>query len=251
MLIRRLGILMNSAIRFTQLKYLNNVFEYDFFEVEQDYDFINDHAWVITRQQFTYFSKAGKKKVSGHTTVSYKDYVLNKTFDKKHFGVEASATAQSAYERDSTFWQTIRTEPLTEKEVRFIRYKDSLYTATHTEIYLDSMDKVINKITWKKVLLSGQTFNDHEKERRWYIQPLSAFYQPLQFGGSRIYLSFMYDKTYPSKKNISLWNNINYGIRNHDVNGSIRFNKLYNPFKRSYYNITLERQFQYLSLIHI
>ncbi len=220
--------------------------EYDFFEIKQDYDFVNNHAWMITKQQFTYFSKAGKKKVSGHSTVSYKDYELNKAFDKKYFGVEVSATAQSAYERDSTFWQTIRTEPLTKKEIRFIRYKDSIYTATHTEIYLDSMDNVINKITWKNALFFGQTFNDHVKERRWYIQPLSALYQPFQFGGSRIYLSFNYNKTYPSKRNISLWNNLSYGIRNHDVNGSIRFTKLYNPFKRSFYRITIERQFQYI-----
>ncbi len=150
--------------------------EYDFFEIKQDYDFVNNHAWMITKQQFTYFSKAGKKKVSGHSTVSYKDYELNKAFDKKYFGVEVSATAQSAYERDSTFWQTIRTEPLTKKEIRFIRYKDSIYTATHTEIYLDSIDNVINKITWKNALFFGQTFNDHVKERRWYIQPLSALY---------------------------------------------------------------------------
>lgn len=220
--------------------------EYDFFQVEQDYDFVNNHAWMITKQQFSYSSKAGQKKVSGNTTVSYKDYVLNKTFDKKYFGVEVSATSQSAYERDSTFWNTVRTEPLTGKEVRYIRYKDSIYTATHTNMYLDSMDRVINKITWKKVLLTGQTFNDHYKERRWYIQPVSAFYQPLQFGGSRIFLSFMYNKTYPSRKNITLWNNISYGIRNNDLNGSIRFSKLYNPFKRSYYNITVERQFQYI-----
>ncbi len=220
--------------------------EYDFFEVQQDYDYVNNHAWMITRQRFTYASKAGKKKVSGHTTVSYKDYQLNKTFDKKYFGVEVSATAQEAYERDSTFWQTTRTEPLTQKEIRFVRYKDSIYSATHTKNYLDSMDRVINKITLKNVLLLGQTFNDHEKERRWYIQPISSFYQPLQFGGSRIYVSFMYNKTYPSKKNISLSNNISYGIRNHDVNGGITFSKLYNPFTRSYYRITVERQFQYI-----
>ncbi len=43
-----------------------------------------------------------------------------------------------------------------------------------------------------------------------------------------------------------MWNNLSYGIRNHDLNGSIRFSKLYNPFKRSYYSITLERNFQYI-----
>ncbi len=67
--------------------------------------------------------------------------MLNKTFDKKYFGPEVSATAQSAYERDSTFWQTTRTVPLTQKEVRYLHYKDSIYTATHANAYLDSMDR--------------------------------------------------------------------------------------------------------------
>lgn len=220
--------------------------EYDFFEVEQDYRFINNTAWMITHQLFSYFSKAGKSKVSGHTIVTYKDFELNKTFDKKYFGVEVSATAQSAYEKDSAFWQTVRTEPLTHKEVRYIRYKDSIFTATHTKLYLDSVDKVINKITWKKLLFTGLTFSNHEKEKNWYVGSFFQLYQPFQFGGSRISLFFNYNKIYKSKKAIVLWNNISYGIRNHDVNGQIRFTKLYNPFNRAYFNITLERNFEYI-----
>jgi hypothetical protein len=54
--------------------------------------------------------------------VNYTDFELNKTFPPKYFGVELSATAQEAYERDSSFWQKVRTEPLTDKELRFIRY---------------------------------------------------------------------------------------------------------------------------------
>ncbi|MEO6905424.1 MAG: DUF5686 and carboxypeptidase regulatory-like domain-containing protein [Ginsengibacter sp.] len=220
--------------------------EYDFFQVEQRYSFVNKRAWMITHQQFTYFSKSGKQKLSGKTIVDYKDFELNKTFDKKYFGLEISATAQSAYERDSSYWQTIRTEPLTKKEIRYIRYKDSIYTATHTEIYLDSVDRVINKITAKKLLLTGLTFSDHEKERRWYIGSILQLYQPFQFGGTRISLFSNYSKTYKSKKAIILWNNISYGIRNHDLNGDIRFTKLYNPFNRSYYHITVERNFEFI-----
>jgi hypothetical protein len=220
--------------------------EYDFFKVEQNYSFVKNTAWMITQQKFTYFSKAGQKTLSGNTTVTYKDFHLNKTFAKKYFGAEVSTTAQSAYEKDSTFWQTERTVPLTQKEVRYIHFKDSIYTATHATAYLDSMDRVINKITLKKIFLTGLQFNDHYKERRWYIQPISALYQPFQFGGTRINLSFLYTKIYQSKKSISLWNNLSYGIRNHDLNGSIRFSKLYNPFNRSYFNITLERNFQYI-----
>lgn len=220
--------------------------EYDFFEVEQDYDFVNNTAWMITQQKFVYYSKAGRKRISGNTTVTYHDFVLNKTFDKKYFGPEVSATSQSAYERDSAFWQTTRTVPLTQKEMRYIHYKDSIYAATHTNAYLDSMDIVMNKITFKKLFMSGLIFNDHYKQRRWYIQPIPAFFQPFQFGGSRISLSFLFTKTYESKKNITLWNNLSYGLHNHDVNGRVSFSKLYNPFTRSYYTITLERNFQYI-----
>lgn len=220
--------------------------EYDGFRVEQDYDVVKDSAWMLSRQQFSYTAKAGKKSISGTTIATYRDYELHRQFDKKYFGVELSATSDSAYHRDSSFWSSSRTEPLTVKEIRFIRYKDSIYDATHSKKYLDSLDKEINKVRLKNVLFNGQTFNDHEKERRWYIPPITSWYQPFMFGGSRIWLSFNYFKTYPSRKNIVMWNAISYGIRNHDVNGRINFSRLYNPFHRSYYRISLEREFQYI-----
>jgi len=218
--------------------------EYDVFEVEQHYEFIDNAAWMITRQQFTYFSKSGRASSTGQTIVSYKNFELNKRFDKKYFGSEVSKTAEEAYEKDSMFWQQTRTEPLTNKEMRFIRYKDSVYQATHTKTYLDSMDRVINKITWKKIFLFGQAFNNHEKERRLYFPSIPSFFQPFQFGGSRLMLMFTYDKTYKSRKNISMYNQVSYGFRNHDINGSITFNRLYNPFNRGFYSLSAGRDFQ-------
>ena len=219
--------------------------EYDFFEVEQEYGPV-EKAWMMTRQKFTYYSKTGRSKTSGQTIVQYHSYVLNQFFPKNYFGTEISATAQEAYEKDSVFWQQNRSEPLTEKEMRFIRYKDSLYRVVHAEAYLDSLDKKINQLTWKKAIFSGQTFNDHKKERTWYIPPLPSLYQPFQLGGSRINLSFFYGKRYPSKKNISLYTDLSYGLRNKDVNGNIRLSRMYNPFNRGFYTISLGRSFQYI-----
>ncbi len=136
---------------------------------------------MITRQQFTYYSKSNKAKKSGVTVATYKNFELHKQFPKRHFGTEVSATAQEAYEKDSTFWQSNRTEPLTEKEVRFIHYKDSIYRATHTKAYLDSVDSVTNRVTWKKWFWSGQEFNNHEKESHWSVPSLPQLYQPFQF----------------------------------------------------------------------
>ena len=219
---------------------------YDLFEVEQQYDLINDTAWMITRQEFTYNAASGKRKLSGRTTVTYNNFELNKQFERKHFGMEVSSSTAASYARDSTFWQKNRTEPLTEKEIRLINYKDSIYRAAHTEAYLDSLDRKINKITWKNVLLFGQNYHDHTKNKTWYVPPIPNLYQPFQFGGSRIQLSFVYSKIYKSRKNLGLYSDISYGLRNKDVNGSVRFNRMYNPFNRGSYTVRLQKSFDYI-----
>ena len=149
--------------------------EYDHFEIDQQYSLVDNKAWMITRQQFTYYSKTGKGKLSGETIASYKDFEFNKEFPKKYFGTELSSTAQEAYERDSSFWQKTRTEPLTAKEIRFIHYKDSLFRVTTSQPYLDSIDRITNKVTWPKVLLFGQTKFNREKKRSWQLPPLIGY----------------------------------------------------------------------------
>ncbi len=220
--------------------------EYDFFEVEQQYERINGTAWMISRQQLTYKALSDKKKSSGRTVVTYKEFELNKQFEKKYFGTEVSMAVQQAYERDSTFWLANRTEPLTEKEVRFIHFKDSIYRATHTKAYLDSMDRVVNKITWQKILYKGQVFNNHEKRRNWNLPALFTLYQPFQFGGTRLQPYFTYTKTYESRKNINIYSDVSYGFRNKDINGSLRLSRMYNPFRRGFYHVSLEKNFEYI-----
>ena len=217
---------------------------YDFFEVEQQYEFINDRAWMLTRQELTYKAITDKKKSSGRTVVTYNNFELNKKFDKKHFGVEVSVATAAAYKRDSSFWQTNRLEPLTEKEVRFIHYKDSVYQATHTKIYLDSLDAVTNKITWQKILFKGQNFNNHEKRRTWNLPALYTLYQPFSFGGTRLQAFAGYSKTFESRKNIYINGDLSYGFNNNDLNGSLRISRLYNPFNRGYYYASLEKSFE-------
>lgn len=235
-------VILNA--RFTLPVY--HIPEYDHFEVSQQYSFVNNTAWMISRQQFTYFSKSNKKKLSGQTIASYQNFELNKVFPKKYFGVEVSATTQQAYDRDSLFWEKTRTEPLSPKEIQFIRYKDSIHRVITSKIYLDSIDRLTNKVTWKKVLVFGQPVYNREKERRWNFPPLISLYQPFQFGGTRISPTIIYIKTYPSRKNILVFATLSYGFRNKDVNGSIRVSRMYNPFNRGFYRVEVGRNFQYI-----
>ncbi|MBP6590096.1 MAG: carboxypeptidase-like regulatory domain-containing protein, partial [Chitinophagaceae bacterium] len=217
--------------------------EYDFFEVEQQYEFVDQKAWMISRQSFTYNAVADKRKSSGKTVVSYRNFELNKNFPKNYFGVELSAASQKAYEQDSNFWKSNRTEPLTAKELRFIHFKDSVYQATHSKDYLDSVDRVINKFRWQNIAFRGQTLNNHEKRRQMRFPSLPELFQPFQLGGLRIMPNYMYTKTWESRKNLTLFANLSYGIRNKDLNGNIRLNRMYNPFNRGFYEINLQKDF--------
>ena len=220
--------------------------EYDFFEVVQDYGLVDNKAWMLKKQQFNYYVKSKKNKLSGQTLVVYTDYELNKTFRKNYFGMEVSATTQAAYERDTSFWRTVRAEPLTDKEIRYVRYRDSIFNITHSAAYLDSVDRRNNKITWKKLGFTGMTFYNRDKERTWVVPPIISLYEPFQFGGARIRPSFHYYKKYASKKDITLFTDVSYGIRNKDINGTIRLRRMYNPFNRGFYMLEINRDFDHI-----
>ncbi|WP_162944745.1 DUF5686 and carboxypeptidase regulatory-like domain-containing protein [Flavisolibacter nicotianae] len=220
--------------------------EYNFFEVEQQYDFVNNQAWMLKQQTFTYYADGKRKRVQGKTVVNYSDYELDKQFDRRHFNSEVSVTAEEAYHKDSTFWNSARRKTLSVKETEFIRYRDSLFAITQTESFKDSIAKEINRITWKKIGFFGQTLYDRQKERSWYLPPLISLYSPFAFGGGRINASVGYGKFFPSRKNIFINTSLSYGLRNKDINGSLDLNRMYNPFNRGYYTITAKREFQFI-----
>lgn len=223
-----------------------HLMEYDYFEVEQNYTQLDGKAWVLEKQLFSYYSKSSKKQLSGKTEVFYSNYELNKQFDSRHFGMEISATAQTAYTRDSSFWTGARTAPLTPKEIRFIHYQDSIYRLTHTEAYLDSLDETNNRLNWKKIALSGAHIYDRKKERTWIIPSLLSLYEPLAFGGGRVTPRFFYYKKFPDRKDINIFAKVSYGFRNQDINGQLILTRMHNPFNRGYYSIRAIRNFDHI-----
>ena len=220
--------------------------EYDYFEVKQEYEKVGDSARMITRQQFNYYSKTKNGRRYGETTAIYSGFELKKNFRKGYFGNEVSSTTTEAYEKDSTFWKSVRAEPLSRQQALYVKYQDSIYRYMRSEAYLDSVDRMLNKITWKKALIFGQIFNDHKKERTWIVPPLTSLIQPVAFGGARLKIGGAYRKTLVSRKNLSLEADVSYGFRNHDVNGTVSFRKMYNPFSRGQYKISVGRNFEFI-----
>ena len=220
--------------------------EYHAFEVEQQHDFVDGKAWLLRQQKFTYYADGKRNRIEGQTVVNYSEYELDKQFGRRHFSDELSITTEQAYHRDSTFWNAARKERLSNKEAEFIRYRDSLYAITLTKAYQDSIDREINRITWKKIGFFGQTLYNREKERSWYLPPLISLYSPFAFGGGRINASVGYGKFFADRKNLFINTSLSYGLRNKDINGSLDLTRMYNPFNRGYYSISAKREFQFI-----
>lgn len=220
--------------------------EYDFFKVYQTYEFVNRTALMITQQKFEYYSKSKRGKASGYTEVVYKNFELNKNFPKNYFGSEKSVATGSTYNRDSLYWNQVRTEPLTDKEMRFVRYKDSIYAQVHSKAYLDSIDRKQNTVTWQKLLYQGQPVSRHEKGRVLTLPSIAAMSVPylFSFGGVRIGLPISFNATHPqTKKSISVFAQTSYGLLNKDLNWSVSMRRKYNAFNQGYFTLTSERDF--------
>ncbi len=216
--------------------------EYDVFEVKQDYEY-TDSGYYLSKQEFIYEAKYGKSKSSGRTVVYYSQYQLDKSFNKKFFNNELSSTSQQAYERDSSFWLTIRPEPLSKEEIAFIRKTDSSKAIREQKSWRDSADREFNRITFKKIFFTGVDNYKREKERYWSFKPLIFVYNPIYIAGPRVSYWVSYYREFKNKKNYSFSPKVSYGLLNEDIKGSFSFSTLYNPFTRSRLSVSAGSDF--------
>ncbi|MFM7672534.1 MAG: DUF5686 and carboxypeptidase regulatory-like domain-containing protein [Bacteroidota bacterium] len=220
--------------------------EYDRFEVRQEYRRLGDTLPVLVKQNFLYETKVKGGKRYGETVAAYSDIKPGKSFGRKYFGDEVSRTDQRAYEQDSVFWVQVRGEPLSVQQQRYQLYQDSLQRVRQSETYLDSVDRVLNRITWSKMLIFGQIFNDHRKERSWVLPPITSLIQPISFGGTRLRFAGAYRKTFSDRTNLNLEADLSYGFRNQDLNGSFSMQRKYDPFRRGQFGVKAGRNFEFI-----
>lgn len=217
---------------------------YDEFNIIQEYEFNEDSTLVITRQEFNYNSKAGKRKFKGQTIVRYSNYTFNVPFPKKYFNNEVGITTKEALERDSSYWDKIRPEPLTIDEQTFQKAKDSIYDLTHSEHYLDSIDSVYNRITAMDILWDGVYFTNRKMKRFWGFSSLAGLLDPFEIGGVRVGPNFSYFKKYKNEQFFRFDGQVNWSIQqNWDTKGYISAGFRYDPMHNGVVSFYCGRQF--------
>ncbi|MBL4624182.1 MAG: carboxypeptidase-like regulatory domain-containing protein [Flavobacteriales bacterium] len=206
---------------------------YDEFRIQQDYLLVNDSNWVISRQEFDYRSKAGKSRFKGNTKVIYDNYELNVEFPKRYFKNELAITTKDAYERDTSYWEYTRPEPLTLEEQRIVFIKDSIVAAHTKKEYLDSVDAAYNKVTVGDLLLYGVGNFNREKKRHILTSGLLEFMDLFEIGGITVGPDLFYYQKFENQQYFYVYVNSHIGLRNLDVKGEVQGKYLYDPIKRS------------------
>ena len=230
------------------LKFPNHLMgEYDEMQINQYYKLDSVQHLLIDSQRFNYVTKMGATTEKATTYVNYKEIKVNPTFPKNHFGLEISRTNQEAYERDSNYWESQRTQPLNQNEIKFINRADSIRRVQTSDKYLDSIEAKINEITFRSLFIEGQGYRDRRKGLEFYLAPLWITGLPFWPGGPRISLYTRIKKTLPNKQEYFFSPNVSYGINNKDLQGTIQFFHMYNPIKRSIYTVSVGKQFNLIN----
>lgn len=207
---------------------------YTGFRIEQEFEMQADSVVLLKRQKFEYDSKDGSRRFKGETVARYENYQLNVPFDKRYFKNEVAITTQEAYDRDSTYWDKIRPEPLTPEEQRYQFVKDSIEAYTTSEHYLDSLDSAFNRITVMDVLWDGVGFSNRKEKRYLFLPSIPALINPFEIGGLRLGPNAFWFKKWKNEKYLQFFAKADVGIRNQDLKGSASVRYRFDPMHNGY-----------------
>lgn len=217
----------------------------DNFRIEQSYTKVQDSLWIVDRQAFIYETRQGKKKTfKASTVLRYSDYQHNYAFPDKFFGNEVAITTQEAYERDSEYWAGTRTEELDDREARLIRLRDSIQAVHNSPAYRDSLEGLYNRVSLLEIAWDGIGIRDWREQSHLYVSSLASMIDFSPVGGWRV---GPYVSRFKRYQNGKIWSNsgtLNFGLRNHDIQGDFSSWFRYDPFRLGDLSISGGRSFQ-------
>ncbi len=147
-------------------------------QVIQEFKFIDNKIWMKTHDEiFVDFSFLKRKTgFFGKKKVTYSNFKLNQPIDDKIFdGIEKQEELVDAMDKDETFWQKQRLDPLTKEEENIYKMVDTIKT-------IPAFKRTINTI----MLLTVGYWNFNKVD----VGPINSFYSfndiegfRLRFGG--------------------------------------------------------------------
>ena len=220
-----------------------NLLVYDYFKIQQTYDHPGDSLCVITKQVLDYGVKYKRESSICKTTAIFSNYNFNPKFENKFFNSELAVTEKEAYEKDSSFWKKERADQLSPEEIAFIIRQDSIRDYISRKGYLDSVDKIFNKVTALKVLWWGVDHRNRSRRIQWTIGSLATTIRPVYIAGPRLSPNFDLFKKWKDERTLDSYTQISIGLLNNDIKGDTWWKYKFDPFHQGKIRMSLNHDF--------
>ena len=201
----------------------------DKIRIEQQYNPINRDIWMVATQTiFPEINFLGFA-ASGYFSTIYSRYDIDPVFDKKQFGRTVLKFDSLSNKRSSSFWDASRPIPLVKEEIEDFKKKDSLEKRREDPRYLDSLDKIQNRITGLGILINGPRFINRNKQSSLSFDPLLKSVSFNTVEGWVLQGSAAFEKDLKGRRQFSVTPVLRYGTSNRLLNAyfssSFRYGK--------------------------
>jgi hypothetical protein len=198
----------------------------DSLRLEQMYRPVNKDVWAISSQVIYPSVKILGFDVYGSFINIYYDFNVEPQFDKKIFNSTILKYNDSSNKKSVDYWEGARPVPLQDEEVADYKRKDSLQLARKDPHYIDSLDKIRNKVNIIGALFIGQTFFAETKRSSFSIRPVTEqvsfnIAEGLVINTGATWTKRL-DSSAISRKSITLEPNLRYGFLNKHFNAHLK-----------------------------
>ena len=197
----------------------------DSLKIEQLYRPLNKDVWFISSQVIYPAIKLFGFDAYGSFVNIYSDINIEPVFDKQSFTSTILKYTDSSNKRSNDYWEKTRPVPLMADEEKDYKRKDSLEQVKKDPKYMDSLQRIRNKITFANILLFGQSF---QSERKRTSLSIPSLFELLSFNPAEGWVAapaFVWmkriDTTASGRRSITIAPNFRYGFANKHFNAHL------------------------------
>lgn len=180
--------------------------------------------WVIKQQMIYPYGKFFGFEFFGSFLQVYNQFDIAPAFKPRFFNNVIRRYEDSANKKTMAYWDSIRPLPLLVEEIRDYQKKDSLEKVRESPAYLDSLDKIRNKLSVGDVLLTGKTFSKRKEQTTLRFDPLINSLNFNTVEGGVLLIAPQWRKQYEGRKFLNITPEFRYGFANKHFNPSLSLN---------------------------
>jgi len=194
----------------------------DTLNIRQEFIPVNSKVWMPSSIRYDFTGGVLGFRFSGYYIALFKNYDLNANLKKKDF-TEVLKITREVNKKDTTYWKQVRPIPLTnEEQIDYVK-KEELAAKRESKVYLDSLDKVNNKLKPFRFLV-GSGYNPRNRFKKEYYRfgslVNSAFYNTVEGFGLNYQASYSKQIDSLTNKFLNLTGKVRYGLSSEKLYGS-------------------------------